>query len=103
MLPMLPFLFVLLLLTGCTPKPVPEVVDFEKDVKPIFVTKCMGCHSAGFQPHGTSTNWTDYQVAKNSIDKIKDRVIVKRNMPQGNVLSNYEYDIIKKWIDQEKQ
>lgn len=96
---MLPFLF--LLLVGCTPKPVPEIVDFQKDVKPIFATKCMSCHNAGFKPHGTSTNWTDYEVAKNSIDKIRDRVIVKRNMPQGNTLSKYEYDIIKKWIDQE--
>lgn len=100
---MLPFLFVLLLLTGCGPsKPTPISPEF-KETRQIFLNRCMGCHNASFRPHGHSTNWLDESVVKERLDVLKERVIMKRNMPQGNTLTDKEYETIKDYLDKQIQ
>lgn len=98
----MPFLFVLaLVITGCTPpKPAPLAPTFQ-DVKPIIQLKCMSCHSEGFQPHGHSTNWLNENVVKERLDIIKERVIIKRNMPMGNTLTPQEFETIQRYLEQQ--
>jgi hypothetical protein len=95
---MVPFLFVLMLLAGCTPKPIPSNPTFQ-DVKPILQMRCMSCHNDSIRPHGHSTNWLNETVFKERLDIIKERVIIKRNMPVGSVLPKQEYETIKNYLE----
>ncbi len=79
---------------SCTP-PIPEDPTipknptFSQDILPIFVDRCMQCHS---------TKWTDYQVVVDNISKIKYKVIDTKQMPPGG-LSDKAYETIKIWIN----
>lgn len=77
------------------PKPVdkdptiPKNPTFSQDILPIFVDRCMSCHS---------TKWTDYQVVVDNISKIKYKVIDTKQMPPGG-LSDKAYETIKIWVN----
>lgn len=96
---MLPFLFVLLLV-GCTPK-TPDIPTYPtfKEVRNVFMNRCMSCHSDNFRPYGESTNWIDEAIVRQRKDKIYERVIVKKTMPQGNILTTYEFEVIKRYLE----
>lgn len=63
-------------------------------VKPIFQAKCGSCHNGVVHP----LNWTNYDVAKNNLKNINNRLFIVGNMPQGGSLSASEKQIIKDWI-----
>lgn len=73
------------------------------NLKPTIQQRCMMCHSETFQPSGHSTNWLDYNIAKKYIDKIEDRVIIKREMPLGSKLSEVELNLFRTWVKSEKK
>jgi hypothetical protein len=79
--------------------PIPEVVTYTKDVKPIVDNNCIVCHSPGgaasFQP------WTSYDQVKGHIDDILDRIQRPAGdplkMPKGGALSQPQINIFIKW------
>lgn len=96
---------ILLILGGCgpsTPDPIPSNPDFKEDIKPILLNRCMSCHSEGFKPHGSSTNWIDENTFKNSLDKVEDRVLEKKDMPRGSSLTPRESELIRRYIENNK-
>ena len=70
---------------------------YTTDIKPIFETKCIQCHS----PSWVDKNWMDYGIAFKNKDKIKIRV-QNETMPPGNIteLTKNERELIIKWVDQ---
>ncbi|TXF77334.1 c-type cytochrome [Chryseobacterium sp.] len=79
--------------------PLPAMVTFTQDIKPIIDNNCVVCHS----PNGASAFFplTDYTLIKNAIDDILDRIQRPAGdplkMPQGGSLSPAQIEIIKKW------
>lgn len=83
--------------------------SFEKDVQPIFKTKCIACH--GEVPQGKLDLRTPEAVLKggaagavivpgNSAKSLLLDKIVTRQMPPGkNKLSDAEIDVIRHWVD----
>ena len=69
-----------------------------KDAKPIFEIRCASCHNTG----NIGKNWLDYNDAKKNSKQIKDRVVIKKDMPIANAtnMTQAERDIIKKWVDE---
>lgn len=99
---------IVLLLTACNSRtydeiseqiPPPQMVTYNKDVKPIIDQNCIMCHAPGgaasFQP------WTSYTQVKNNIDKILDRIQRPvgdpQKMPQGGALSQSQIDVFIQW------
>ncbi|MEY8761299.1 c-type cytochrome [Chryseobacterium tongliaoense] len=79
--------------------PITQQVKFTADVKPIIDANCISCHSANgpaaYQP------FTDYNLVKNKIDDILDRIQRPNGdpgkMPQGGALSQSQINIFIKW------
>ncbi len=82
----------LFILSGCENNPAPFISEptFEKNVKPIFHLRCTSCHGS---------RWQNYQTVIDSKDKIEYKVIKTRTMPPGGIPA-YEYDLIKRWLEQ---
>lgn len=79
--------------------PIPTVVKYTTDVKPIIQNSCVSCHSstgsASFAP------LTNYVETKNAIVKIINRIQRPdgdpQKMPVGGSLSSSQIETIKKW------
>jgi uncharacterized membrane protein len=69
---------------------------YTKDIKPIFKNRCSICHDGM-----ADKNWQDYEKAFASRDKIKNRVLVVKDMPQGNItgMTEAERTMVGNWID----
>jgi uncharacterized membrane protein len=81
---------------------VPVVVNPSKknptymdDIKPLFQAKCITCHNST----GPFPDWMNYEVVFNKKDAIKNRIVVKKDMPLGGTLTDEERNLIKVWID----
>lgn len=77
----------------------PQLIDapsFKTDIKPVFQRRCYTCH------HAEHWHWTDYDTAYERRFKIKRRVCLLKDMPQGNVtkMTEQERDLVRRWIDQ---
>lgn len=91
-----------------------KVVDFDRDVAPIFVAKCLSCHEGdeakngfligdreqvlGFVSPGDSANsslWTDYLLQPSK--QVSESSLV---MPPDGPLPAAELAILKTWIDE---
>ena len=74
-----------------------SVPTFTKDVKPIFDKRCSQCHNENW----AEKNWLNYDTAVKNKDKIKDRVINKKDMPPANIteMLDAERNIIKDWLE----
>ncbi|MDB4088263.1 hypothetical protein N9544_01440 [Flavobacteriales bacterium] len=76
----------------------PEVITFEKDIKPIMKTYCGGifCH------HGKPSAFTKYKVTSLFIENgsFKKEVIDDKTMPKRKKLPLKEYNTIKKWLEE---
>ena len=105
-----------------TSKVVPETIDFNFHVKPILSDKCFQCHGpdvntrkAGLAFHdeklafaAIGKNKDYYAIVKGDIEKSKVIDVIfaenieERMPPQASnlVLSKYEKNILKKWIEQ---
>ena len=59
----------------------------------VLKTSCLSCHSKTF-PHMET-----YQEVKAALSQIDRAVFGSRSMPKNGVLSNRQYDILRKWID----
>ena len=71
-----------------------SAVTYSAYIAPLINSKCMGCHNA------TAPVLGDYAKLKTIIDngKFKDRVLVKKDMPNGG-LSAADCVKIQKWLD----
>lgn len=78
--------------TGC------DTLDYVKHIEPIFKTYCVSCHFDGGPAPG---NFNDVAVITARLDKINDRVFVRKDMPPrgSSQLSSAESSLLKKWID----
>lgn len=72
--------------------------NYEDDIAPILEKYCtdVGCHGANQLPL-----LTYYDAVKATVDNgsLSLRVIIERDMPPVQDLSNDEYDIINCWIN----
>ena len=102
--------FVVFSIIGCgeEPKPLPTVPPplpvienptYTKDIKPLFKLRCMACHNDSFRPTGHSTDWLNYKIVIDRLDKI-DYKVRNRLMPPGGAMPKTDYDLVLKWLDQ---
>jgi hypothetical protein len=77
------------------------LVTFNKDIKPMFTSKCSPCHADG----GDRNNkYVDYNTAKTLITGIIGRITKDVSDPlfmpkNGTKLNKAEMDLVNKWID----
>ncbi len=77
------------------------LVTFNKDIKPMFTSKCSPCHADG----GDRNNkYVDYNTAKTLITGIIGRIKKESSdplfMPKNGIkLNKTEMDLVNKWID----
>lgn len=86
------------------PKP-GEAVTFAQ-VEPIFKQRCQTCHSAHptddvFKAAPSGVMFETYEQCSSLKDKILNRVVHTRTMPQGNKtrITDEERDLIGRWIE----
>lgn len=76
-------------------------VSFSEDIMPLIQTECAtsGCHVQGGTGNGIFDN---YQNVKDKVENgsLKDRVLVRRDMPPNEPLSNCQIEYIEEWINQ---
>jgi hypothetical protein len=79
-----------------------QVVTWDKNIKPLFTSKCSPCHTAG----GDRTNkYDDYNTSKTLITGIIGRIKKEANEPlfmpkNGTKLNVKEMALVNAWIDQ---
>lgn len=75
-------------------------VSFSKDIFPILQTRCStpGCHVQG---GGSAVLFENYTQVKAKADdgKLKQRVVVQKDMPPGQPLTACQLKFIEKWLD----
>lgn len=86
--------------TALTPEvtaQIPELITFEKHIKPITIKYCSG----GYCHHGTPSHWSTYENIKQIVDngELKEEVIDEKSMPRFKKLPALEYQMIKKWLE----
>ena len=74
----------------------PNAVSFSESIKPIISTNCKRCHP-GYENYATA-----YNVAENIYDRVSRKVGDTQKMPQNGKLTDVEIELIKSWIDTEK-
>jgi hypothetical protein len=76
----------------------PQPVTFQT-LKPLLSKSCTtpGCHDAGF----SKMNFTDYRILFSFAEEgeIKQHVLVRKDMPPNEKLSDAELAMIKCWLD----
>tara|TARA_B100000965_G_C19503450_1_gene718528 strand:- start:276 stop:632 length:357 start_codon:yes stop_codon:yes gene_type:complete len=82
----------------------PENVSFSKYIQPLLNNACntTGCHVQGGSGRGLFEN---YDQVKSKIDKgsFQQRVLVLKDMPPSQSLSDCQLKTIQKWIDEGAQ
>jgi mono/diheme cytochrome c family protein len=76
-------------------KPAKNNPTYMDDIKPLFQATCITCHNST----GPFPDWMNYEVVLNKKDAIKNRIVVKKDMPLGGTLTDEERNLIKVWID----
>jgi hypothetical protein len=82
-----------------TPCGVILTATYQKDIKPIIITKCAtssGCHGYN-SPFGDFRNFNELKSTCNN-GSFKERVIVKKDMPPNGSLDVCELEKIKFWF-----
>jgi hypothetical protein len=77
-----------------------DSMSFSMDINPIIAKNCAisGCHVSGFN----DGDFTTYQGIKDKIDNgdlIRERVVIKKDMPASGPLPDCEINKIKSWLD----
>lgn len=96
-------------------------LSFATDIHPIFVAKCVPCHSAGYEGFpGHASDDIDESYAETIADgqsgqKVYDRILFRTDppdpsgiMPQGcgtglddgTCLTTAEHELIQQWVEQ---
>jgi uncharacterized membrane protein len=72
-------------------------VTFKKDILALIQNRCSLCHS---QNSGLPF-WEDFSTLLANIDKVNQRVVVKKDMPRGNAtnMTEEEREILAQWIE----
>lgn len=81
-----------------TPDPLlpnPDFVDFNFIKENIFTKYCSTCH----YENSPFPNWFDYTTVISKVDRLKDRVLVKKDMPMGVEMPDTDREILRQWID----
>jgi hypothetical protein len=78
-----------------------KFVTFNKNIKPLFTTKCGPCH---VENGDRANKYNDYNTAKTLITGIIGRVIKPKTDPlfmpkNSEKLNNLEMALLRKWID----
>jgi hypothetical protein len=77
------------------------LITFNKNIRPLFTSKCSPCHADG----GDRNNkYVDYNTAKTLITGIIGRITKDVSDPlfmpkNGTKLNKAEMDLVNKWID----
>lgn len=69
-------------------------VTYYRDIQPLFQKMCSTCHGQG-SPLG---DWQNYEVVLARKDRMIDRVVVKKDMPLGQPMSDAERALVQQWI-----
>jgi hypothetical protein len=77
-----------------------DSMSFSMDIKPIIAKNCAisGCHVSGFN----DGDFTTYQGIKDKIDNgdlIRQRVVIKKDMPASGPLPDCEIAKIESWLN----
>lgn len=62
-------------------------------IRDAIMDRCVACHDGS-----KSFNCLAYADVKSRLDRMKDRVLDKRDMPPGAPLSAGQYDLLARWI-----
>ncbi len=73
-----------------------QQLSFETDIKPMFRQKCAHCHTKTFK----TGSWLDYNNVVKNKDKIYNRVVIKKDMPRGGVMTPEQRELVKRWIEE---
>ena len=75
-------------------------LSYTLNIKRIIDEQCLSCHVTGSGVSGVSSDYSTFEGMKAFLDngKILDRVVVKKDMPQGGVMSQAQRDSINCWI-----
>ena len=98
---------------GATAKP---TVDFEKDIRPLFESRCYECHGPKKQKSGlrldrksSALKGGDSGKSVLLVGKSAESALIQRVTttdpdelmpPKGEKLTSSQIDLLKKWIDQ---
>ncbi|TXG39329.1 c-type cytochrome [Seonamhaeicola maritimus] len=85
-------------LSNPDPDPI-EKVTYKDNVKAIIDSNCLNCH--GNPTNGPSNSLNTYDLVKNDVDKIIDRInrTGAGKMPPSGNLSNSAKALIQQWKD----
>ena len=88
----------IILFTSCTKisPTLPKIVTYKKDIRPLVETKCATCHNESTPER----NWLNYKTIYDKRERVRFRVLVVRDMPQGYAMTEYERLLVGKWVDQ---
>ncbi|MFN0034664.1 MAG: c-type cytochrome [Saprospiraceae bacterium] len=75
-------------------------LSYTLNIKAIIDQQCISCHVAGSGVPGVVGDYSTYEGIKSRLDngKVLDRVVVKKDMPQGGGMSQAQRDSINCWI-----
>ncbi len=109
----IPILSALLLLSACEYTSIEELkpeelvdncptdsLSFQTDIKPIFVQNCnnSGCHNSG-SFNGDFTTYAGIKAKIDDNDKIRQRAVIKKDMPAAAPLPDCEIRKLTAWLD----
>lgn len=69
-------------------------ITYKADIQPVFKQRCSMCHD--YMP---GKNWMNYKEAFDKRKEIKDRVLIKKDMPAGTDMPQVFRDLIGAWVD----
>jgi len=76
-------------------------LSYTLNIKSIIDQQCISCHLTGSGVAGAVGDYSTYEGIKTYLDndKVLDRVVVRKDMPQGGGMSQGQRDSINCWID----
>ncbi len=98
----IPILLLLLLVYSCKKADADcsqTTYTYDAEVKELIDKNCSvtGCHVAG----NTIPNFSSYALIKPFLDngKVKERLVIKQDMPKLRIIPLKEYNILQCWIE----
>lgn len=76
-------------------------LSYNLNIKNIIDQQCLGCHITGSGVVGAVGDFSTYEGLKTYLDngKVLDRVVERKDMPQGGGMSQSQRDSINCWIE----
>lgn len=81
------------------PPPPSDVLSFANISEQVFATRCYTCHerSAGNAEGDVGLDY--YAEVLSNKDRIFKSVVTKKTMPPGEPLTDWEYTLMKRWLE----